>query len=142
MIPTTAQTESIHALYCHLTKRDQRYTITSHFVWEAYLAHYTESDLRLVCGYIWKRIKAGKRTPEAFRLMNLVGSMSNFDDDLASARSDATIAQKEATRPKVSPAKANVLRATGRSETPSARDPVQAAAVVRGLVDKWAKELQ
>lgn len=141
--PTSAQTEAMQALFNRLTKQDMRYTISNHFVWEMFLSRsYTESDLKLVTDYIWRRIKAGKRGREAFRFSALIGNLDNFNEELALATSQLNIAQKEASRPKVAPAKAAVLRATFRPEDAPKASPEQVKVHVAKLLAEFRERVR
>lgn len=118
MIPTTSDTREIHDEYCKLTRLDSRYSMQTHFVWESWLAQgYTRDDLALVVGYIWRRIKAGKRERESFKLSVLIGNLSRWEEDLAIAKSERTIASKTVA---VDAGRASALRSSGRRvEVPS-----------------------
>lgn len=119
-----------------------RYDMSRHFQWEAWAAAgYTVEDLHLVVAYIWRRIKAGKREMESFKLSVLIGDLSKFEDDLSIARSESAVAQKEARRPIASPSKAAVLRATGReTESPKA-DPERVDAIVAACLKRIRREI-
>lgn len=141
--PTTEQTAALHAEFNRLTKQAVRYDMSRHFQWEAWCAAgYTVDDLRLVISYIWRRIKAGKRERESFKLANLIGDQGRFEDDLALARSESTIAQKEASRPATSPAKASVLRASGREPERPKSSPEAVAALVAQCLENMRRDIR
>lgn len=139
--PTTEETRAIHSAYCQLAKIEHRYSMQTHFMIEAWMAEgYTIEDLRLVIAYIWRRIKAGKRERESFKLSVLIGSLPRWSEDLSMAKSEATIAQKDARRPIATPAKASVLRATGRETERPRRDPDAVAAIVAQCLEKMRRD--
>jgi len=81
---------ALHQTYCALTHRNMVLTTREHYGWNAFVAKgWTEDDLRLVIGFIQRRIKAGKRFPESFRFHNLILDQSRFADDLLDARAEA-----------------------------------------------------
>lgn len=139
--PTTEETASLHSEFNRLTRQAVRYDMSRHYCWEAWLASgYTVEDLRLVIAYIWRRIKAGKRERESFKLSVLIGDLSKFEDDLSIARSESTIAQKDARRPAVAPGKASVLRATGRETDSPKASPEAVAAIVAACLEKMRRD--
>jgi hypothetical protein len=76
----------LHLKWQELTKLNRPFNCSDYFPWELWLSRgYTSADLELVIGYIWARIKDGKRQKESFKLSNLL-EPSRFADDLAFAR--------------------------------------------------------
>lgn len=112
-LPTTQDTEKIHAQYRAFTGMDIAYTMECRFYWEAFLvAGLTESDLACVVRYIKGRMKKGRREIESLAMRNLVRNLQNFREDLATARAESRNTVTETPRQ-------SVLRATGRTaETP------------------------
>jgi hypothetical protein len=142
MIPTTEQTEKLHNWYCELTKKYVVYTITHHYLWEQWLSlGHTKEDLELVIRYLWTEIKAGRRTEKAFKMGTLLRDTIGYGDDLAQAKSQATIKAKELARtPMVDSGKAEVLKATHRPETPPNDHCAPISEHVAGLLAKWKEE--
>lgn len=133
--PTTAQTQSLHTLWMSLAKQTQPYSWTCHFRWETWLGHgWTEADLKLVVDYIWKRVKAGKRERESFKLSNLL-EPDRFSEDLSMAKS-------EARKPVVAPDKKRVMLASGRAENAPQAKPEAIAVVVQRCLQQIRKEIE
>lgn len=138
-IPTTQETAALHEEFNRLTKQSVRYDMSRHFAWEAWLAEgYTADDLRLVIAYIWRRIKAGKRERESFKLSVLIGSQSRWEDDLSMARSEATVASKT---PRVNAGRAAVQRSTGREPERPKSDPEAVNAIVARCLEQMRRDI-
>ena len=107
MIPTTEQTHLIHSQYKALTGIEAEYTMTSRFIWEAFLARgYTESDLACCVRYIKERIKQKRREKESLMMRNLVYNLDYFAETLSMARAESRNERTESP-------KAEILRAAG-----------------------------
>jgi hypothetical protein len=142
MIPTTSQTREVHELYVRLTKVPHRYTMSSHFAIESWLADgYTADDLTAVVGYIWRRIKAGKRERESFKFAVLFGDRGKWDDDLSMARSESLAASKTVAMPS---GRAAVMRSAGFQTTvdapaKSAEQLLKESEFVKNHLSEWRK---
>lgn len=133
--PTTAQTAAMHNLWMALTKQTKPYSISDHFRWEVWFGQgWNQADLQLVISYIWKRVKAGKRERESFKLSNLL-DIDRFAEDLSMAKS-------EARKPVVAPDKISVLRATGRAESQPQAQPERVQAIVARALQQIRKEIE
>ena len=109
-MPTTDQTQALHARYEALTGLSLPWSMRWHFAWEQWLVHgYTEVDLELVVAYIKRGIKARRRYPGALRFKNLIENYDNFAEELGMARADA-----RARKAQGDPNRAAVLGQTGR----------------------------
>lgn len=109
--------------------------MTAHFRWETWLGQgWTEADLKLVVDYIWKRVKAGKRERESFKLSNLL-EPDRFAEDLSMAKS-------EARKPVVAPDKRRVMLATGRAENAPTGKPEAISDVVQRCLKQIRQEIQ
>lgn len=128
--PTTIKTREIFDLYCRLTGLQARYSMHTHFTIEAWMAHgNTAKDLEQVIAYIWRRIKAGKRERESFKLCNLIGDPARWDDDLSIARAEASGMARKG--PQMPAGRANVLRSSGRPQIAPER-PTRTPAQIMG----------
>lgn len=127
---------ALHTLYCKLTKREVRWSMSERYRWEYWrLKGWGEEELTMVVQWITKRIAKGLRRPESLRLNNLL-EPSRFEDDLIDA-------QAELRKPKPS-ARARVLAATHRPAAPSppakSADQVMRESVALQKLQEWKKE--
>jgi hypothetical protein len=109
MTPAIVQ---LHHLYRQLTGLQITLDFSRENTWGYWCAKgWTAEDLRLVVAHIKNEIRAQRRFPASLRFSNLVGQVDRFEEDLAEAR-----ARSRGSR--VDPARASVLRATGRPGAP------------------------
>lgn len=107
----------LHSLYVSLTGQAIRLDMAREHEWYHWtLRGFTPDDLRLMVAHLKREIAAGKRNHGALKFRNLIVNLDWFEEDLAEAKALAR-------RPKVDPARADALRATGRSPA----DPPPAA---------------
>lgn len=108
---TTHQIQSCYQALVQSTGLDIKFTTSLNYYLERFCFEgYTAEDIRLVVGYIKRRIKAGRREKESLLPRNLLIRTDNFAEDLSMARAEL---REFSQRP--DPAKQSVLRATGRS---------------------------
>ncbi len=119
--------KALHALYCSLTGREITFDMPALSRWEQWTARgWTEADLRLVVGFINRKITKEERRIESLRLHNLIDT-ARFEDDLQDARAAGR-------KPKRDPERARVLQATGRDyekwDEKAKAKPVDTAAAI------------
>ncbi|HOC56631.1 MAG TPA: hypothetical protein PKI20_13495 [Verrucomicrobiota bacterium] len=96
-------------------------------VWFEWLRRgFTLEDLKLVIRYLRAGIRDGQRNRGALRFSNLIAQPDRFEEDLAEARAQA--------RPRhADPARAAVLRASGRPGDPAGA-PAKAAGQIAAKI--------
>lgn len=110
MTPTTAQTKAMHDTYCRCTGLSLKYTTYHHYVLERFMVEgHTQSELELVCKYLWGLVKKGQRTRETFNFQSLIRDEARFLDDLSQATAQARTATSQ-------PDRESVLRSASRPE--------------------------
>jgi len=112
MTDPAEQILQLHRLYVEQTGHAVSLGFDRERAWFDFLARgWTEDDLRLVIEKIKSGIRRGERRPGALKFRNLIVQLDYFDEDLAEARAAARVKRMD-------PARAAVLRATGRSDAP------------------------
>lgn len=136
-----AQTiQSLHADYCRLTGMEIRCDMGRERDWFEWQARgFTAHDLKMVVHYIRAGIREGKRNLGALKFSNLIRDYDKFEEDLAEARS---INAANSRKPRVDPARAEALRATGRDPLPKTDAVSAKQALDRGLghIRKYLQE--
>lgn len=108
---TTEHIQSCYQALVQSTGLDLKFTTALNYQLERFCFEgFTAQDIRIVVGYIKKRIRAGRREKESLLPRNLIVRTDNFAEDLSMARSEL---REFAQRP--DPSKESVLKATGRS---------------------------
>lgn len=95
----------------------------------------TPEMIEAVIAYRLQRIKIGVRNPECTRLRNLVGN----DEKIAELLEDWAFLQSRKRMKIMDPARASVLRATGRSDQLPDRPAKPAAEVLAKLAEEFRK---
>lgn len=102
MTISTDQTRAMHDTYCRCTGLRLKYTTYHHFVLERFIAEgHTQTELELVCKYLWGLVKKGQRTKETFNFQSLIRDEPRFLDDLAQANAHARMPQADSDRESV-----------------------------------------
>lgn len=127
----------LHSLYCSLTGRDLTLDYLRGSCWSVWLKYrkhepFTEGDLKLVIRFLKHQILKGERKPSYLHFNNLIASPDWFEETLQDARGWAR-------RPATAPAKASVLRATGRAPERTHNDCKSARELIPSLVDQMRK---
>ncbi|MCE5278877.1 MAG: hypothetical protein LLG03_12715 [Planctomycetaceae bacterium] len=124
----------LHALYVTLTGMDIRLDPSREYDWFQWTqAGFTADDLQLLVAEIKRGIRDQTRRPAALKFRNLIGDLQRFEEDLAEAR-----ARARAFRP--DPARASVLRSTGRPAADASPAPAPARTAEQILADNKAFE--
>lgn len=124
---------ALHEAYTQLTGFEIVLDAFREASWGQFLARgFTVDDMRLVIYSIRKGIESKERKPGALKFRNLIGNLDWFEEDLAEIRA------KRRGHVPIDPAKAEVLRATGRSVTASNASTVT---TVGAVLKKVAPEL-
>lgn len=131
MEPTLVQ--SLHTAYTQLTGLEIGLDFYREACWAAFISKgFTQDDLKMVIFSIKKGIETRERKPGALKFRNLIVNLDWFEEDLAEIRA------KRRGHVPIDPAKAEVLRATGRSVTASNASTVT---TVGAVLKKVAPEL-
>lgn len=105
-----ASINAIHARYNELSGRPVTLTMTRIFTWESFLAHgWTEADLALVVNRLKTLVAQNKRYDSCLLFSRLIADDEFFEEILSEARALYRV-------PKPNHAKAEVLKATARTE--------------------------
>lgn len=111
MIDQTSHINYLHGIYCQLSKRSMTLNARDFYHWEWFISQgYKVEDLRLVIGFIQKRIKEGRRFPESLRIHNLLDP-AKFADDICDARQES--------RNRLPSARSRILEASSRPQDTS-----------------------
>ena len=120
---TQAQIKELYDAYVVATGLDLRLTTALNYHLERFAFDgYTCDDIRMVVGYIKRRIRIGKREKESLLPRNLSQNTSHFSEDLSMARAE----QRERSF-KGDPARNVVLAQSGRTtmQEPTCKQAVQ-----------------
>lgn len=105
---------ALHASFCDTTGWDLRMTATAERYWcECHMEGLTPDDLRAVIIYRKRLIKAGDRKQSCISIHNICGTSEAILDTLC----DASMLRAMARKRPLNPARASILRQTGRSDT-------------------------
>ncbi len=112
---TEAAIKALHAAYCDGTGGPLMLTkVFERWWWESVRLGITPEDVTLVLKDRIKRIAAGVRRKECLYLRNITGS----EEAIANVMDEAAALKALMRVKKYSPAKASVLRASGRADAP------------------------
>lgn len=131
---------SLHQQYINESGLNIPLPVSQYWIWEAFIARgHTSADLRDVLKALKRGIGKQERRPGCLRFSTLIGDLEHFAEELALAR--------RVVRPKPAypVAKAQVLRATGRSDEPPSPPAQSAAAIIEGIkladmLSAWRKQ--
>lgn len=113
----------LHSRYCSLAGLCKPLTMDAIAIWRNWIAGgFTLKDLELVIGHLKRKIRERDRLNAALRFGWLIRNTESFGEELAEARALARV-------PRQDPARAAVLRATGR-ETVKVSDNVRTPAQI------------
>ncbi len=102
---------------------------TERYWFEALKMGMTPDDVRLVVKGRLQRIRDGVRHPESLYIRNVVGS----EEAISNALEEAAAIRAKMRIKTFSPGKAEVLRATGRSDEPEQARMIPIKEVIEGL---------
>lgn len=129
MISANSNVNALHMVFCDTTGWDLRMTATAERFWcECHMEGLTPEDLRAVIIYRKRLIKAGDRKQSCISIHNICGTSEAILDTLC----DASMLRAMARKRTLDPARASILRQTGRSDTV----PVSEAKPVAEIIQK------
>lgn len=124
---TNTEIQQIHRVYCQATGFNLALDIAREQDWLLWLKRgFTADDLRLMVSHLRREIQAGRRNEGCLKFRNLIVNVDFFEEDLAELRA------RQRPRPAMDPAKASVLRATGRHDVEPTKDARSAADILAG----------
>lgn len=107
---------ALHKVYCDQTDLSVPLSMDRIFMWERWLVEgHTAQDLTTVVRFLKGKIKAGTKTFACLRFHYLIGNLEFFSEDLAEAKALARASKPE-------PARASVMRSTGREPEPTKQE--------------------
>lgn len=107
----------LHQVYCRLTGFNLPLDMAREMAWfEVHRRGITPGDIGILIAHLQREIRSDRRNPGCLKFRNLVGNPDYMEEDLQEAKA-------RLRSPRVDPARADVLQATGR---PSAADPPSA----------------
>jgi hypothetical protein len=125
----------LHACYVGLTSLPIVLDMTRVWQWEIWIAKgWDKRDLELVIGHIKRGIKEQSRRSGALPFSNLIRDTEGFEETLAEARAKARVIRMPTGR-------AEVHRATGRSDVPQTAEAVAAGARAIAMLLEFRRTL-
>lgn len=122
------QLRSLHRVYCELSGHQPPYSTCERRLLEFHNAGFAEDDLRLIIEHV-KRVNS-KREPAyrlSLRFTHIIGDLERAGDLVGEARAERRARDFKAKH-SYTPAKASVLRASGRPDAPAVPDATMTAA--------------
>jgi len=127
---------SLHVAFCEATGQQPPYATCERRLLEFHNTGFAVDELRLVIAYVRQaNRKFSGGIGYSLNFGSLVGNLEKFGDLLGLARAEKR-AKDFRAKHSYPPAKAEVLRATGRPDAPPLPEPTVAKEVVRGLLTK------
>lgn len=106
------QIEVLHTAYTQSTGMDIALTMGRIFCYEIFVSKgWSADDIRAVAGHLKRKIKTGPTTTAALAFRNFVQSHELFEENLAECKCLSRVKR-------VDPARASILRTTGRDPNP------------------------
>lgn len=121
---------ALHASFCDTTGWDLRMTATAERYWcECCMEGLTPEDLRAVITYRKRLIKAGDRRQSCISIHNICGTSEAILDTLC----DASMLRAMVRKRTLDPARASILRQTGRSDAVPSAEAKPVSEIVKTL---------